>query len=148
MLSSIPHDPAFTQLVITQIVTFYDKCFGWYKAIVAKVSRRADAGVKLKAAASYIEPGAIRDVVSELRAGSGNKSELIDKETDLLIKRTDEVPLEPYDIISDPKTVAALSLLYNSMVSSSHNSFNTQLTSSAMALEPPLQTPQNNSPLI
>jgi hypothetical protein len=27
------------------------------------------------------------------------------------------VPLEPYDIISDPKTVVAISLLYNSMVS-------------------------------
>lgn len=34
-----------------------------------------------------------------------------------MLKRTDAVPLEPYDIISDPKTVVALSLLYNSMVS-------------------------------
>lgn len=34
-----------------------------------------------------------------------------------MLKRTNEVPLEPYDIISDPKTVVALSLLYNSMVS-------------------------------
>lgn len=39
------------------------------------------------------------------------------QETDHLVKRTDEAPLEPYDIISDPKTVGALSLLYNSMVS-------------------------------
>lgn len=31
MLSSIPHDQAFTQLLIDQIVTYYDKCFGWYK---------------------------------------------------------------------------------------------------------------------
>jgi hypothetical protein len=31
MLSSIPHDQAFTQLLITQILTFYDKCCGWYK---------------------------------------------------------------------------------------------------------------------
>lgn len=31
MLCSIPHDQAFTQLLISQIVTFYDKCFGWYK---------------------------------------------------------------------------------------------------------------------
>lgn len=42
---------------------------------------------------------------------------LTDQEIELLLKRTDEVPLEPYDIISDPKTVVALSLLYNSMVS-------------------------------
>lgn len=31
MLDSIPHDQAFTQLLITQIVTYYDKCCDWYK---------------------------------------------------------------------------------------------------------------------
>ena len=39
MLSSIPHDQAFTQLLITQIVTFYDKCFGWYKGKRSYCSR-------------------------------------------------------------------------------------------------------------
>lgn len=49
-------------------------------AIVTKVARRNDGGdVRLRAAAAYVEPGAIRDVISELRAGTGNKSELIDK---------------------------------------------------------------------
>lgn len=36
MLSSIPHDQAFTQLLIDQIVTYYDKCFGWYKGASLK----------------------------------------------------------------------------------------------------------------
>jgi len=31
MLDSIPHDQTFTQLIISQIVTYYDKCCGWYK---------------------------------------------------------------------------------------------------------------------
>lgn len=35
MLSSIPHDQAFTQLLISQIVTYYDKCCGWYKGLKA-----------------------------------------------------------------------------------------------------------------
>lgn len=39
------------------------------------------------------------------------------QEIDLLLKFTDEAPLESYDIISDPKSVTSLSLLYNSMVS-------------------------------
>lgn len=39
------------------------------------------------------------------------------QETELLLEHTSKVPLEPYDIISDPKTVMALSLLYNSTVS-------------------------------
>jgi len=31
MLDNIPHDQMFTQLIINQIVTYYDKCCGWYK---------------------------------------------------------------------------------------------------------------------
>ncbi|KAJ5689412.1 hypothetical protein N7462_003804 [Penicillium macrosclerotiorum] len=117
MLSSIPHDQAFTQLLIDQIVTYYDKCCGWYKAMVTKVSARIQGGeVRLKAAASFVDSGDVRDVVEELWKGAGEKKQtLIDTEIDLLLKRTDQVPLEPYDIISDPKTVVALSLLYNSM---------------------------------
>ncbi|KAJ5759818.1 hypothetical protein N7520_006974 [Penicillium odoratum] len=117
MLSSIPHDQAFTQLIIDQIVTYYDKCCGWYKAMVTKVSARNHGGeVRLKAAAAYAETGDIHDVVDELWTGAGAKKKtLIDTEIDLLLKRTDSSPLEPYDIISDPKTVVALSLLYNSM---------------------------------
>lgn len=117
MLSSIPHDQAFTQLLIDQIVTYYDKCCGWYKALVTKVSARNHGGeVRLKAAAAYAETGDVREVVEELWRGAGSKKQtLIDTEIDLLLKRTDAVPLEPYDIISDPKTVVAISLLYNSM---------------------------------
>ncbi|KAJ5518307.1 hypothetical protein N7453_000729 [Penicillium expansum] len=117
MLSSIPHDQAFTQLLIDQIVTYYDKCCGWYKAMVTKVSARNRGGeVRLKAAASFAETGDIHDVVDELWKNAGEKKQtLIDTEIDLLLKRTGQVPLEPYDIISDPKTVISLSLLYNSM---------------------------------
>ena len=47
---------------------------------MTKVTRRDNgAGVQLKAAASYVESGPIRDVVSGLRAGNENKAELIDK---------------------------------------------------------------------
>lgn len=34
MLDSIPHDQIFTELIISQLVTYYDKCFGWYKGKV------------------------------------------------------------------------------------------------------------------
>ncbi|KKK17963.1 hypothetical protein AOCH_003037 [Aspergillus ochraceoroseus] len=116
MLSSIPHDQAFTQLLIAQIVTYYDKCCGWYKAIVSKISPRGNKEVQLKAGAGFAESGPIHDIVSELWTdSSSNKQELIDKETEFLIKQTDRVPLEPFDIISDQKSVVSLSLLYNSM---------------------------------
>lgn len=35
MIDSIPHDQNFTQLVINQIITYYEKCFGWYKGLCA-----------------------------------------------------------------------------------------------------------------
>lgn len=31
MLDNLPQDQAFTQLIISQMVTYYDKCCGWYK---------------------------------------------------------------------------------------------------------------------
>ncbi|KAL4784626.1 hypothetical protein BJX76DRAFT_347642 [Aspergillus varians] len=116
MLSSIPPDQTFTQPLLSQIVTYYDKCCGWYKTIVTKVSPRGRGGVQLKAAAAFAESGPTHDLVVELWRGSDpNKQEIIDKETGLLIKQTDRTPLEPIDIISDPKSVVALSLLHNSM---------------------------------
>ncbi|KKZ63717.1 xaa-Pro aminopeptidase [[Emmonsia] crescens] len=116
MLNSIPHDQAFTQLVINQIVTYYDKCCGWYKALVTRVSPQRNGGLQLKAAAAYAESGEIRETAKELwECSDGQRQELIAKEIDLLIKYTNETPLEPYDIVSDPKTVFSLSLLYNSM---------------------------------
>jgi exocyst complex component 4 len=30
MLNSIPHDQIFTQLIINQLISYYDRCNGWY----------------------------------------------------------------------------------------------------------------------
>ncbi|ODH51663.1 hypothetical protein GX48_02128 [Paracoccidioides brasiliensis] len=116
MLDSIPYDQAFTQLVINQIVTYYDKCCGWYKALVTRMSPRHPGGTHVKAAAAYAESGDIRETAAELwQCFADRRQVLITKEIDLLIQHTNETPLEPYDIVSDPKTVISLSLLYNSM---------------------------------
>lgn len=32
MLDTLPQDQTFTQLIISQMVTYYDKCCGWYKS--------------------------------------------------------------------------------------------------------------------
>ncbi|WEW56444.1 exocyst subunit [Emydomyces testavorans] len=112
ILDSIPHDQAFTQLLITQMVTYYDKCC----ALVSRMSPQHSGGLRLKAAALYAESGDTRDIATRLwESPVGERHELINKEIDLLITRTNETPLEPYDIVSDPKTVFSVSLLYNSM---------------------------------
>jgi exocyst complex component 4 len=95
MLDSIPHDQAFTQLILNQIVTYYDKCCGWCKgkhlvaclfhilttiAIMIRVSSQPPGGVRLKAAAALAEAGEIHDTVQQLWDGSvGNRQVLIDE---------------------------------------------------------------------
>ncbi|KAI9729996.1 MAG: Exocyst complex component 4 [Cirrosporium novae-zelandiae] len=124
MLNAIPHDQVFSQLVITQMATYYDKCCGWYKSLVTRADANAPGGIKLKAAAAFAEAGEIHDVVTELCSLTSASTSppddeaimtLLSRETNLLITTTSSAPLESYDIISDPKTVIALSLLHNSM---------------------------------
>ncbi|KAH8702373.1 putative exocyst complex component Sec8 [Talaromyces proteolyticus] len=115
MLDSIPHDQMFTQLVLSQIVTYYDKCCGWYKALVTRVSTQLTGGMRLKASASFADVGEVHETVKKLLNGHGDKKQLIDRETELLIQETNVTPLDQYDLISDPKNVVALTLLHNSL---------------------------------
>ncbi|KIW47373.1 uncharacterized protein PV06_00073 [Exophiala oligosperma] len=124
MLGSIPQDQMFTQLIIDQLVTYYDKCFGYYKALVSRVvPSSANQNVNtlaLKAAAAFAESGEVRDAALELLAhdysgGATSRAALVAKEVQALLSATKQHPLSSYDIISDPKSVHQLSLLYNSM---------------------------------
>ena len=122
MLSSIPQDQMFTQLIINQLVTYYDKCLVFYKGIVSRVvsspmNPNANT-LTLKSAAAFAESGEIRDTGLELlKSGSKGSSpaDLIAKEVQLLHSATKAAPISSYDIISDPKSVYQLSLLHNSM---------------------------------
>ena len=122
MLNAIPQDQIFTQLVITQLHTYYDKCYGWYKAIVSRLAPSANnpnaTALAMKAAASYAESGEIREAAVDLLKEDlklDTRHELVLKEIQLLLTATKSNPLHPYDIISDPKSVTSLSLFYNSM---------------------------------
>lgn len=125
MLSAIPQDQIFTQLIINQLVTYYDKCFGYYKSLVSRVApSNANPNINtlsLKAAASWAESGDVHDVAVEVLKYDKTTSdgpllpELITKEVQALLVATKATPLSSYDIISDPKSVHQLSLLYNSM---------------------------------
>ena len=114
MLDNIPQDQAFTQLIITQLVTYHDKCAGYYKALVTR--SHAEDGVHLKRAASLTDSGDFSVVVKTIWQGDDSDRErLRQKEVELLIANTNEKPLEPFDIVSDRRTVTALCLLYSSM---------------------------------
>ena len=117
MLSAIPQDQIFTQLVITQLHTYFDKCYGWYKASVSRLAPSSSnpngTTLALKAAATYAEAGEIRDAASGLL--QDNQTGLVSQEIQSLLSATKSNPLHPYDIIADPKSVLSLCLLYNSM---------------------------------
>lgn len=123
MLDNLPHDQAFSQLIITQMVTYYDKCYGWYKALVTRGQATRRTGRRLKASAAFAEGSDIQDVVSALfQADEQISQQLVEQEISLLMSKTsstnDEANdnlLEESDLITDRKSIASLCLLHNSM---------------------------------
>lgn len=116
MLDTIPHDQAFSQLIITQMVSYYDRCCDWYQALVSRTQQPGSYGPSLKASALIATgPGEIHDSVKKLWTDGEENHDLLDKENGLLILQTNETPLTVSDIIMDRKTIASLCLLYTSM---------------------------------
>jgi exocyst complex component 4 len=122
MLTTLPHDDRFTELILSQLITYYDKCYSWYKSNVSRLAPSSPSSsvnvLTMKAAAGYAVSGDIHDIAVELQQAqpkTSNRSTLIEKEVQLLLNATKSNPLSAFDIISDPKSVASLSLLHNSM---------------------------------
>jgi len=116
MLDNLPHDQAFSQLIISQLVTYYDKCYGWYKALISRSPPHPQSGKRLKASAALTEEGELLEIVTALvDADEKAAPPLIEKETALLIKAMDELSLEDVDVISDRRNIGSLCLLYTSM---------------------------------
>jgi exocyst complex component 4 len=116
MLDNLPHDQALSQLLISQMVTYYDKCYGWYKALMTRAQAKADTGSRTKAAASFAEDeelGKTLDIL--IQADETTHQAGIETESSILIAKTNESPLDIADITSDRKTIASLCMLYTSM---------------------------------
>lgn len=116
MLGTIPHDQALSSLIITQMLRYYDRCFGWYKALVTKTREGAASSEELRASAVMaLEPGEIHDVVLELLKSETLNLEHLEKEASLLIAQANKKTFEASDIIQDRDTISSLCLLYTSM---------------------------------
>ncbi|ORY17632.1 Sec8 exocyst complex component-specific domain-domain-containing protein [Clohesyomyces aquaticus] len=115
MLDNLPHDQAFSQLIITQMQTYYDKCCGWYKALVSRSQPKA-SGRRIKASAAFAESGELSEVISSLYQAEPDKvPELLEKEVALLMKEVEDDSLDEPDLIRDKKSITNLCLLYTSM---------------------------------
>lgn len=116
MLDTIPHDQALSSLIITQMMRYYDRCFGWFKTLVTKIQEDGTATQQLRASAVMAtEPGDIHDTIQNLWTAETLDLDLLGKEVALLITETNEKPLQVNDIISDRDSISSICLLYTSM---------------------------------
>lgn len=116
MLDTIPHDQALSSLIITQMMRYYDRCFGWYKTLVTKTQEGATADQSLRVSATMAtEQSEIHDTIKKIWAANPVDHDLLSKEVALLITQSNEKPLQISDIISDRDTISSLCLLYTSM---------------------------------
>ncbi|KAK2048817.1 Sec8 exocyst complex component-specific domain-containing protein [Colletotrichum somersetense] len=116
MLGTIPHDQALSTLIITQMMRYYDRCFGWYKSLVSKTQAQAGEPTKLRmSAAMTLEEGDVQETIKQLWTSEPLDRELLEKEVGLLIVQTNEKRMEMADIIQDKDTISSLCLLYTSM---------------------------------
>ncbi|ORY71737.1 Sec8 exocyst complex component-specific domain-containing protein [Pseudomassariella vexata] len=116
MLGTIPHDQALSSLILSQMNRYYERCFGWYKSLVAKALESVSPQQALRFSAEIATTeGDIQETIKKLWTSETVDHELLDKEIGLLIMRTNERPLEPNDIIQDRDVISSLCLLYTSM---------------------------------
>ncbi|KAI4177776.1 MAG: hypothetical protein LQ343_000240 [Gyalolechia ehrenbergii] len=116
LFDSLPDDQSFIQPILSQLVSYYDRCRSWYKSMVQRGSTQANGTARLKPAAVMTETGDLRQIMSlQWESKSSDNDPFIKKEVDYLVSKISESPLVPMDIISDRRTVASLCLLYSSM---------------------------------
>ena len=117
MLDNLPHDQAFSQLIITQMSTYAKKCAGSYKQLVQRPQPKELTERREKVPAAYAQLGnPIGDTITQLfQAEPDQASELVEQETSLLLAEVEKDPPDQQDVIQDKKSLQSLCLLYTSM---------------------------------
>ncbi|KAK4986125.1 exocyst subunit [Elasticomyces elasticus] len=116
MLDHLPHDQAFSQLILTQMRTYYDKCHDWYNVLVARGQLNSEAKRSPKMAAALADQGEVSDLAQRLSIAEGeDRQALIEQETTLLLKITSSRPIEDADVSFDRRSITGLCLLYSSL---------------------------------
>jgi exocyst complex component 4 len=119
LLDSLPHDQAFSQLVMAQMRVYYDKCYNWYRALVMRPQQDSTEERKPKRSAALAEYNAdMRDAVATLLAHEAEDADdvqrLMQEQTASLIANVKASPLTDADLILDRKCLSGLCTLYNS----------------------------------
>jgi exocyst complex component 4 len=118
MLDNLPHDQAFSQLIINQMDTYAQKCTGWYKALVSR-SQPSPSGRRIKAPAAWAESEDIGDLVSRIFQADTEDNDSFAQLTETVVTSLSQAveaePLDQADMLQDKKSIISLCLLYTSM---------------------------------
>ena len=116
MLDTLPHDQSFSQLIITQMRTYYDRCFSWAKSLLQRAHMAQEGLPRMRLGADLATSGDINEcVIALLQSSEKDELPLAEKESALLLRIVKERPLEEADLINDRKALAALCTLHTSM---------------------------------
>jgi exocyst complex component 4 len=116
MLDTIPQDQAFSELIISQMISYYNKCYDWYKSLVVRVQVDLPEGViPFKRSAALLEISELRAIMLENWTAGKLDEGLIERENYAMIGSLTNTPIEQSELLSDRKATASLCLLYNSM---------------------------------
>jgi exocyst complex component 4 len=114
MLDTIPHDQALSQIIIDQMLKYYNHCYSWFKSLISRDIGSGAPQLKFSALIAT-GPGDIYDTIQKLWTSAEDDRDQLEKETGLLLLQTNEVPLRIEDIIMDRETISSLCVLYTSM---------------------------------
>ncbi|KAI5803255.1 Sec8 exocyst complex component-specific domain-containing protein [Geopyxis carbonaria] len=114
MLDTLPPDQAFGQLTIDLLTSYYDKCYEWYREIVARHSSESEANSEVKTSAQWAQDNHIRLAMGEILTNDTSMNAL-KKETDAETIYRGNVPIRSADLITDRKSIVSLCILATSM---------------------------------
>lgn len=127
LLGRLPHEVSFAQLVVAQMRTVYERCYGWSKNLLQRVGGGEEGSeeVTMRLAADLATEGDVNEVVIEVlkTVGQGENGGpegkeavvLAEKESELLLRLAKTQGLGETELITDRKALQALCTLQVSM---------------------------------
>lgn len=117
MLDTLPHEQSFTQLVIAQMRSYYDRCYNWSKGLLQRAQMTQEETPRMRLAADLATGGSVHQTVVDLLTSNDPEKtpSLVNEESSALLKQAVDRPIEEADLIHDRKALGALCNLHTSM---------------------------------
>jgi exocyst complex component 4 len=117
MLDTLPHEQSFSQLVIAQMRSYYDRCYNWSKGLLQRAQMTQDEIPRMRLAADLATGGSVQQTVVNLLANTDEEKtqSLVDEESSALLAHVMNHDVQEADLIHDRKALGALCILHTSM---------------------------------